>query len=268
MVTDFGFAQRDAIDQTIDIAALEVNPGNSGGPIWYDNGSGPYVVGVVSTAVGAADLSAHAQWIQDAISDNDRYIVGDGSSGSVRYGTDGDDLFVADASIKAYVGFGGLDTLEIGASRTYYGASVDASGNGIVQNSSGQTMWSLSSIERISFSDGTLAVDIDGNAGRAYRLYQAAFDRVPDTEGLSYWIDRLDSGTTTLNAVADSFIHSPEFIRTYGTPDTVTNAQYVELLYNHTLGRISDQGGFNYWVDKLDTGQTNRGDLLAFLRER
>jgi len=267
MTTDFGFARRDHIDQTIDISSLEINPGNSGGPIWYDNGNGPYVVGIVSTGIGAANLSAHAQWIRDAISANDRYIIGDGSNGSVKYGTDGNDLFVADTSITSYVGFGGRDTIEISASRGYYSVSVDASGNGTIQNSSGQTIWSLSGIERVSLSDGTLAFDFKGPAGEAYRLYQAAFDRVPDTEGLSYWIGRLDSGTTTLNAVADSFIHSPEFVRTYGTPSTVNNARYVELLYNHTLGRVSDQEGFNYWVDKLDTGQTNRGDLLAFFSE-
>ena len=80
-------------------------------------------------------------------------------------------------------------------------------------------------------------------------------------------LGRLDSGTTTLNAVADSFIHSPEFVRTYGTPDTVSNSKFVELLYLHTLGREYDQSGFNYWVNKLDTHQTNRGDLLAFFSD-
>ncbi len=267
MTNDYGFVWKDYVDQTIDISNMEINPGNSGGPIWYDDGDGPHVVGVVSTRLGAASLSAHANWLKGIISDNDRFIEDDGGSGQIKYGTDGNDLFLSDAAIKSYVGFGGTDTLEFEGPRSRYDISVDAQGNGVVENSLTQVAWSVSSIERLSFLDGTLAFDLDGEAGQAYRLYQAAFDRVPDLEGLTYWIGRLDSGTTSLNAVADSFIHSPEFIRTYGTPQTVSNAQYVELLYNHTLGRISDREGFNYWTNKLDTHQTNRGDLLAFFSE-
>lgn len=122
-------------------------------------------------------------------------------------------------------------------------------------------------VERMGLLNGTLAFDFDGNAGQAYRLYQAAFDRAPDTEGLSYWIRQLDTGRPTLNAVAESFIHSPEFVRTYGTEESVTNARYVDLLYTHTLGRDYDLDGFNYWVDRLNNNQTNRGDLLAFFSE-
>ena len=125
----------------------------------------------------------------------------------------------------------------------------------------------LISVERVKFDDGTLALDFEGNAGQAYRLYQAAFDRVPDTEGLGYWIGRLDSGTTSLKAVADSFLQSPEFVKTYGTQETVSNAQFVELLYRHTLDRNYEQEGFDYWVERLDGGHTNRADLLAFFSE-
>jgi len=263
MTNDYGNVWKDGVDQTIHISNLEINPGNSGGPIWYDNGSGPYVVGVVSTASGAASLSGHAHWLKDAIVDNDKFITDGGSSGSVKYGTDGNDVFAADTSITSYVGRAGTDTIKFTGTRSQYKIIVDSDGNGTVEQTSTHSAWALSGIERLDFQNGTLAFDIAGNAGQAYRLYQAAFDRVPDAEGLSYWIGRLDSGTTTLNAVADSFIHSPEFVRTYGTPDTVSNSKFVELLYLHTLGREYDQSGFNYWVDKLDTHQTNRGDLLA-----
>ena len=129
---------------------------------------------------------------------------------------------------------------------------------------------SFSNVERLEFSDGVLAFDITGGesvAGQCFRLYQAAFDRLPDAAGLGYWIDRLDSGTTTLNAIAQSFLHSPEFVQTFGTEQTVSNNRFVELLYLHTLGREYDEGGFDYWVDRLAGGHTNRGDLLAFFSE-
>jgi hypothetical protein len=262
MTNDFGFVSQYYIDQTIDISNLDINPGNSGGPIWYNSGNGPYVVGVVSTGIAASSLSPYAEWLMDIIKDNDRFITD-----SIKYGTNGNDIFAADSSVQTFVGYDGTDTVTFSGSRAQFGVSVDHSGNGSVENSSTHTVWSLSSIERVSFFDGALAFDIEGNAGQAYRLYQAAFDRIPDVEGLSYWIGRLDSNTTSLNAVADSFIQSQEFVSTYGTTETVGNASYVELLYNHTLGRVSDQEGFNYWVNTLDTQQTDRGDLLAFFSE-
>lgn len=265
MVNDVDYVWKDSVDQTIDISNLEINPGNSGGPIWLDTGNGPYVVGVVSTGIAAPSLSPHAQWLKDIISDNDRFLPDNNSNGTV-YGTDGDDLFIADASVKSYVGLAGTDTIKFDEVRNHYHVAVNASGDGTVENSSSHS-WALSGIERVSFVDGTLAFDFEGNAGEMYRLYQAAFDRMPDVEGLSYWVRHQDEGLSSLNAVADSFIHSPEFVQTYGTPQTVTNAQYVELLYNHTLGRISDRQGFDYWVNKLDQNATNRGDLLAFFSE-
>ena len=56
-------------------------------------------------------------------------------------------------------------------------------------------------------------------------------------------------------------------MRTYGTSETVSNSRFVELLYLHTLGRDYDQEGYQYWVERLDNDQTNRGDLLAFFSE-
>jgi len=70
--------------------------------------------------------------------------------------------------------------------------------------------------ERVNFSDGSLALDINGDAGQAYRLYQAALDRTPDAVGLGYWISALDGGTS-LNTAAADFIASSEFQQLYGT---------------------------------------------------
>ena len=46
----------------------------------------------------------------------------------------------------------------------------------------------LLNIERLRFTDATLAFDTAGNAGQTYRLYQAAFNRTPDLAGLGGWI--------------------------------------------------------------------------------
>jgi V8-like Glu-specific endopeptidase len=43
-------------NQNWEYGTVEVNPGNSGGPVWYEAINGPYIVGVVSTSIYATDI--------------------------------------------------------------------------------------------------------------------------------------------------------------------------------------------------------------------
>jgi hypothetical protein len=162
-------------------------------------------------------------------------------------------------------GTGGFETVLYRAPASDY--DITPSGDTVTVTSGGVIANILTQIERLEFSDAIVALDIDGNAGQAYRLYQAALERTPDNEGLKYWIGRLDSGEADLMALADSFLNSPEFQSKYGTEQTVSDAEFVELLYTHTLGRDYDQNGYAYWVGKLEAGETSRRDLLAQFSE-
>ncbi len=53
---------------------VEVNPGNSGGPVWYQDASGPHLVGVVSTKAWAADVSTTTDQIQGWITANNSLL--------------------------------------------------------------------------------------------------------------------------------------------------------------------------------------------------
>lgn len=53
---------------------LDVNAGNSGGPIYYTNDSGPFALGLVSTGSYYTALSGHEFWLRDAIRENDDSI--------------------------------------------------------------------------------------------------------------------------------------------------------------------------------------------------
>lgn len=119
----------------------------------------------------------------------------------------------------------------------------------------------LVSIERLAFDDGMLAFDIEGNAGRGYRIYEAAFDRTPDTPGLSYWVDVLDQGAS-LGALAESFIHSEEFRDLYGAQ--TSDRELVNLLYENVLDRGADEGGYAYWTGQMDAGMSRSDLLIAF----
>lgn len=182
-----------------------------------------------------------------------------------RVGTDGDDVFHASDEAEHFLGGDGRDTVIFTGPHDDYAVTVLP--DGTVTVAYGDAVDTLDSIERLQFEDGTLAFDTEGTAGQMFRLYQAVFGREPDAEGLGYWVRHQDAGQSSFEDVARSFMASPEFEQRYGSEDELSNADFLDLLYQNVLGRDPDADGFAYWTDKLDTGQTNFGDLLAFFSD-
>lgn len=108
---------------------------------------------------------------------------------------------------------------------------------------------------RLIFADTAVALDLEGNAGMAYRLYQAAFNRQPDLGGLGYWINTLDSGLS-LQQVSQDFINSAEFSAAYGS---LTDVGFVTQLYANVLRRAPDPGGLAFHVDYIENGTAAPG---------
>jgi len=117
-------------------------------------------------------------------------------------------------------------------------------------------------VERIVADDWAVAYDLHGNAGLAYRLYQAAFDRQPDLPGLGFQINALDQGFA-LHDVAQNFLNSPEFQSLYGAH--VSDEAYITALYGNVLHRAPDTGGYAYQLDALKT--YDRAQLLVNFSE-
>ncbi len=126
-----------------------------------------------------------------------------------------------------------------------------------------------------SFRDVSAIVDIKGtfdqvtglntDDAKMFRLYNASFKRLPDADGLKYWIEKYSSGENDDRAVAQSFLISEEFKERYGA--NVTNAKYVETLYINVLGRDYDQEGYNYWLGNLNNGLETKYELLLGFAE-
>jgi hypothetical protein len=121
----------------------------------------------------------------------------------------------------------------------------------------------LSGIERLRFDDAMVTLDVDGVAGQAYRLYQAAFNRTPDLAGLGYWIGRMEGGAS-LNDVASAFIASNEFVAMYGARPA--HGDFLGKIYQNILHRAPDQAGFDYWLNAMDHG-TSATDILAMFSQ-
>ncbi len=159
-------------------------------------------------------------------------------------------------------GDAGLDIVYYEGARSQY--DVFQSVSTIFVNGNPDGFDELIAVERLNFVDGTLAFDTQGNAGMAYRIYQAAFDRTPDDAGLRFWINQLDNGVS-LKQAAEGFVQSAEFRLVYGIDPT--SQEYVDRLYHNVLGRPGEAGGFDFWTNALDTGRLDEADVLMGFSE-
>lgn len=174
----------------------------------------------------------------------------------------GDDRIVLVGQAAEVNGGSGLDVVVTGTAFSALSAISTLSTNGHYVNVSGGFQIYYD-VERLHFTNMAVAFDLDGNAGQAYRIYQAAFDRVPDRPGLSYWVDEMDDGMA-LTQVALNFILSPEFATAYGNISAMPNSAFLNVVYQNVLGRAPDSSGFNYWLNDLGGGYPRHFLLAAF----
>lgn len=103
--------------------------------------------------------------------------------------------------------------------------------------------------------------EFQGVPASIVRLYAAFFGRVPDAAGLRYNIQFANRNGLTVSA--NEFARSAEFERTYGT---VSNENFVRLLYQNVLGRAPDAEGLAYNASRLSSG-VSRGELMLSFSE-
>ena len=96
------------------------------------------------------------------------------------------------------------------------------------------------------------------------RLYWAYFDRIPDTEGLLHWIGETADNGATLDTVSQAFAGSEEFRGTYGS---LSDGEFVQLVYRNVLDRAPDADGQSYWNERLASGGSTRGQVMTGFSE-
>lgn len=105
------------------------------------------------------------------------------------------------------------------------------------------------------------------NLNALVELYIAFMNRVPDSNGLNYWIGRFKAGMT-LNQIAESFYSAallyPELT---GYTASMTHADFVIKVYKNVLSRdvTASDSGVQYWVGQLSSGTQSRGQLVFSL---
>jgi uncharacterized delta-60 repeat protein len=107
------------------------------------------------------------------------------------------------------------------------------------------------------------SLEFEGAIAPVARLYFAYFLRIPDYEGLDFWINRFRGGNA-LDGISSAFASSPEFASRYGSLD---NGAFVTRVYQNVLGRAPDAGGLAFWKDRLDRNEMTRGQVMLGFSE-
>jgi hypothetical protein len=95
------------------------------------------------------------------------------------------------------------------------------------------------------------------------RLYDAAFDRAPDTEGLVYHATLL--GPFSAGQLAAGVLASPEWQGRFGSAAT-SDSGFVQQVYRNALERDADDADLAFWTGALGRG-ASRADVLLAISE-
>nr|WP_260115510.1 DUF4214 domain-containing protein [Pseudoduganella ginsengisoli] len=259
-----------------------------GNPIAEDDGGGARGSDHVSfVAPYSGTYYVDASWVQGALSSQQKVSLGiledlgsnkvvvtagtargdqlDGTAGDDdMYGMSGNDSLFGGRGNDFLDGGWGTDSAYYLGRHSDYAVAKDGDGFRVTDKVGTEGSDLLVNVERLDFSDVSVALDIDGAGGQAYRLYQAAFNRAPDKPGLGYWIAQLDHGAS-LTQVSQAFVDSSEFIARYGAH--ASNESIVNNLYWNVLHRAPEKAGYDYWVDVLNGHHDSLANVLANFSE-
>jgi hypothetical protein len=140
-------------------------------------------------------------------------------------------------------------------------ASIDRSLDGDLIVSAAEGRDTVTNVEFLQFTDGAFISDSDSVGAQISRLYDAVLQRQPDNNGFDFYLDQIEDRKVSILGVANDLIGSDEFQQATGQ---LTNAQFVDYIYRHTLGRAPDAGGKGYYTQHLDSGLSRGAMLVSF----
>lgn len=281
---------------------LKITFSGDGRSLWLDTSAvnDPEGIGYLKTTTWEAKRSNSASWepvpggtingvlLPDYLVNQEIHVVssyvdqwGSSETLSAFYGSQRNDLIVGSTYADYVDGRAGDDEIisSLGNDHLNGGSGIDVAiymgrrQDYAVERSDGS--WNISSlfgvegndivvaVERLEFADTKWALDIDGIAGQAYRLYKAAFNRVPDPEGVGYWMHFMGLGVSLIE-VANAFTASKEYMSLYANS---SHDVLVRTYYRNILGREPDKAGADFWVDVLKKGSATVPEVLVAISE-
>jgi Ca2+-binding RTX toxin-like protein len=197
-------------------------------------------------------------------------LVTSGGNDSVTGGA-GDDSVSTGAVYDTIVSGSGSDTVDAGAGYDLLQMSGSKSSYSItVQNGAlvidGVNDAMVNNAEYISFTGGgSMTVSGDVNVAAAMRMYESLLERSAEFGGAKFWSEAAASGSWTTAQIAEFFLYSDEFQSKFGSPDDLTDEQFVQAVYENSLGRDPEPEGLDFWVNVLETDAYSRSQVTVFI---
>lgn len=106
--------------------------------------------------------------------------------------------------------------------------------------------------------------DRDESAISLANLYDTAFDRLPELDGMAHWVSQIHNSGTSMNDIADLFYSSGEAQAAFGG---LNDFDFVNAVYQNALNRNADDAGASYWTSELASGDLSRADVMLSISD-
>ncbi|PXX34933.1 uncharacterized protein DUF4214 [Undibacterium pigrum] len=132
----------------------------------------------------------------------------------------------------------------------------------------------IGKVNQIVFSDITVNLNVGANSQTIpaadlqsiVELYIAYFNRLPDADGLNYWIDQFKAGQS-INTIADNFyLAAQQYPTLTGYSSNLTLDQFITIVYANVLGRTGatapNAAELEYWRNDILSGRQTHGTVV------
>jgi serralysin len=271
----------DPTQVTISGSTVTLNPGANlaAGTSYYINMAAGVLTDLAGNAFaglagnGAYDFTTAAPGIVLAGAAAAEALPGSNGDDTIT-GGDGDDTITGGAGADTIDGGSGNDTIQFTGNRGQYVLEKSGAGLRVADFNSGRDGTdAVQGAEVLRFADRnvdlTMASRVQGVSAADLKtleeLYVGFFNRVPEAEGLGFWIGELKAGVT-LAAIAKQFYDAGVAFGVYSA--TMTDAEFIRQVYDYVLGRPSNgpnppsAGDITFWTNYLNTAGQNEGTMV------
>jgi hypothetical protein len=259
------------------VSSPDITGGNlSGTAVVNSSGVATITIPIASDSIteGSETLTIVAQGISSSVSILDTSVSPTlGGTSQVVTGSASNNTLNSTTANDAINGGAGFDTVVVNGNISSYSVVQTATGYTLTDKSGVTGTDALTNIESIKFSDKTMNLLVQSKAASTppssvtsvVELYVSFFNRIPDADGMSFWLDEIKAGKT-INQIADSFYAAGvNYSDLTGFSSQTTNTDFINVIYKNVLGRQdgADAGGLSFWNNELTSGRATKGTLVT-----
>ncbi|MGZ5786580.1 MAG: carbohydrate-binding domain-containing protein [Ramlibacter sp.] len=159
-------------------------------------------------------------------------------------------------------GGGGIDTVFFTGALSSY--SIAHTSGGVTVSGNSQTA-NMVNVERLHFSDMSVALDMSGHAGTVAKLIAAVFGSsyLGNSQFVGIGLNLMDSGMSE-SALADLAVHTALFQSLAGS---TSNTDFVKFVFHNVVGVDPSASDLSLYVGMLNSGQQTQASMAVMAAE-